>query len=1076
MKQAIIDNRSSEILGEVLKHNLERGGSLSLITAYFTIYAFHALKKELAGLDEVKILFSEPVFEEQIGNLGNINPTAILGDAGEFGLKSKLDLQRIAKECASWVKNKTKIRSAVRSGIVGTKMIVVDNPGEEDVAFNTSSSNFNSVGLGYAPTEEMVMNTMTTEPEVTRDMLQFFQSIWNDPAKVGDIKHKVLKQLEFGFKDQSPDFLYFFTLYNIFKEYLEDLDEEKIVKSRTGFKNSVVWNKLYKFQQDGVLGAIDKIEKYNGCVIADSVGLGKTFEALAVIKYYELRNDRVLVLCPKKLRDNWTMYKLNDTRNILIGDRFNYDVLNHTDLSRDRGYTGEINLETVNWGNYDMIVIDESHNFRNSNPTKQRETRYSRLMNRIIRSGVRTKVLMLSATPVNNRMNDLKNQVAFITEGDDFAFEEFGVNSIGEVMKRAQTQFNNWLKNTQDKNVDHLLEILDGRYFKLLDLITIARSRKHIEKYYNINDIGQFPNRLPPKNIKSDIDLEGRFPALKQVNREIRKLNLSSYSPLKYVRSDKQAEYSAKYDLQLSEGRSFRQVDREESLIHLMRVNMLKRMESSIHSFGLTVERILKSVDLLLDKILNQSDYIDEDLNIEDVDIEDPQLSDFLIGNKVKVLLQDMDLVRWKQDLLEDRERLQQMKQDAKAVGVQRDAKLKDLENLIVEKVKKPINAGNQKIIIFTAFADTAKYLYEHLAPWAHQALGLHSALVTGTGKNDTNLPGIRKDLTDLLINFSPLSKERDKIQSKQKAEIDLLIATDCISEGQNLQDCDFLVNYDIHWNPVRIIQRFGRIDRLGSVNEQIQLVNFWPNMELDEYIDLEARVSGRMVLLDISATGEENVIDQRKDMNDLDYRRRQLEQLQNQVIDLEDMQGGISITDLTFNDFKMELMDYLKDHREALESTPTGIYSVVDTDYEEAPNGVIFCLRQLHPGKDDRLEYNPISPYFLVYLDESGEVVFSFTQSKKVLDHYQRLCAGKSEVMEDLVNAFKTETQDLKNMDAYTSLLEKAAEHIKGKSEEKGTVSLFSAGGTAGMKEVIRSLEDFELISYLIIKKGDGH
>jgi len=1073
MKQAIIDNRSSEILGEVLKNNLERGGSLSLITAYFTVYAYQALKKELSSLGEVKILFSDPVFsEKQDRGPGIFQPTAILGDTGEYGLKNKLDLQRIAEECAQWVKAKTKIRSAVNSGMVGTKMIVADNPNAENVAFNTSSSDFNSVGLGYAPTDRMVMNTMSDDPVVTKEMLQFFETVWKDPAMVEDIKLKVLKQLEYGYKDQNPNFLYFFTLYNIFKEYLEDLDEEKIVKSRTGFKNSVVWNKLYKFQQDGVLGAIDKIEKYNGCVIADSVGLGKTFEALGVIKYYELRNDRVLVLCPKKLRDNWTMYKLNDTRNILIGDRFNYDVLNHTDLSRDRGFSGEINLETVNWGNYDLIVIDESHNFRNSNPTKQRETRYSRLMNRIIKSGVRTKVLMLSATPVNNRMNDLKNQVAFITEGDDFAFEDYGVNSIGEVMKRAQTQFNNWLKDTTDKNVDHLLEVLDGRYFKLLDLITIARSRKHIEKYYNIQDIGKFPDRLVPKNIKSDIDVEENFPPLKEVNREIRKLNLSSYSPLKYVRSDKQAEYSAKYDLQLTSGSSFRQTDREESLIHLMRVNMLKRMESSIHSFTLTVGRILHSVDQLLDKILNESEFTDEDLNIEEVDIEDPQLADFLIGNKVKVLLQDMDLVRWKQDLLEDKERLENLRNNARAIGVNRDAKLKDLERLITEKVKKPINAGNKKVIIFTAFADTAKYLYDQLAPWADQALGLKAALVTGAGRNDTNLPGIRKDLTDILTNFSPLSKERSKTQSKQGAEIDLLIATDCISEGQNLQDCDFLVNYDIHWNPVRIIQRFGRIDRLGSVNDKIQLVNFWPNMELDEYIDLEARVSGRMVLLDISATGEENVIDQRKDMNDLDYRRRQLEQLQSQVIDLEDMQGGISITDLTFNDFKMELMDFLKDNRQDLESTPTGIYSIVDTDLPEIPAGLIFCLRQLHPGKDDRLEYNPISPYFLVFISEEGEIIFSFTQSKKVLDYYQKLCSGKNEVLQDLVDAFKAETQNLGIMSAYTEALERAAEHIKGKSEEKGTASLFSSGGTAAIKEVIRSLDDFEMISYLIIRK----
>ena len=747
------------------------------------------------------------------------------------------------------------------------------------------------------------MNTLITDKENTDQLLGWFNSLWNHDAITHKVKTKLLQELEKLYQDNAPEFLYFVTLYHLFKDLLHDMDEEKIIKTKTGFKDTIVWNKLYNFQRDGVLGAIDKLEKYNGCIIADSVGLGKTFEALAVIKYYELRNDRVLVLAPKKLRENWTVYTVNDRRNILAEDRFNYDVLNHTDLTRERGRSGEINLETINWGNYDLVVIDESHNFRN-NPGKNKKTRYAKLMDEILASGVKTKVLMLSATPVNNRMTDLKNQVAFITEGDDNAFEEAGIKSIELTLKKAQQKFNAWLNlSDEQKSVDKLLDMMNMDYFKLLDIVTIARSRQHIEKYYNIEEIGKFPKRKTPLNIKADIDLQEQFPPLLEINRSIRKLNLSAYSPLKYVKADRREEYNKKYDISLKGGSTFRQTDREQSLIHLMRVNLLKRMESSINSFSLTLEKLLAKIESILELIASQNSEYESDLTILDVDIDSDAFSASLVGGKVKVLLQDVDVIRWQQDLEEDKERLEALLAISKTVDSQRDAKLKRLKSEVAHKIENPVNGVNKKLIIFTAFADTAEYLYNNIAQWARERYGIHSALVRGAGQNATTMPGVRVgDMNNILINFSPVSKERNKIDPHAKEEIDILIATDCISEGQNLQDCDYLINYDIHWNPVRIIQRFGRIDRLGSTNESVQLVNFWPNMELDEYINLEARVSGRMVLLDVSATGEENIIDydEKKKMNDLEYRRKQLKQLQDAVVDVEELSGGISITDLT--------------------------------------------------------------------------------------------------------------------------------------------------------------------------------
>lgn len=673
---------------------------------------------------------------------------------------------------------------------------------------------------------------------------------------------------------------------------------------------------------------------------------------------------------------------------------------------------------------------------------------------------------MLSATPVNNRMNDLKNQIAFATEGNDSALSSFGLKSIEQTLRKAQMAFNKWNDLPEEKKkLENLLEMLEIDYFKLLDMLTIARSRKHIQKYYDTASIGKFPERLKPLNIKADIDSKNEFIPLSELNKLIRSLNLAIYSPIKYVLPSKVAEYSRKYDT--NTGKSiFKQIDREQSLIHLMRINILKRMESSIYSFGLTVSKILQNIDIALKKLDNFED-IEGDFDIEELDIDDNRLDSVLIGSKkVKVLLKDIDQIRWRMELEGDKVILERVLKEAFKITVGRDQKLKELKNLIKEKVKNPLNAGNKKIIVFTAFADTAKYLYDNLATPALEELGLYSAVVTGSDNPKTNLKGIRTDFNNILTNFSPISKERFE---KDKPEIDILIATDCISEGQNLQDCDYLINYDIHWNPVRIIQRFGRIDRIGSKNQVIQLVNFWPNMELDEYIHLESRVSGRMVMLDMSATGEENVIVDNDSMNDLEYRKQQLKQLQDQVVDLEDINGGISITDLTFNDFKMDLVNYMKNNKEILEKAPTGMYAIAKSNTDEAERGVIFCLKQVNEDIKPS-EYNTLNPYFLVYVKEDGEVLLNFIQSKKILDIYKKVCIGEKELYPALIAEFNKETNNAKDMSKFTNFLERTVENIVGKEEEKGLDSLFSFDETV-LNSSVQNMDDFELISFLVIK-----
>ena len=886
-----------------------------------------------------------------------------------------------------------------------------------------------------------------------------------------DVKDKLLKQMEVMYEENSGEFIYFKSLYHIFYNYLDELDEDNIVKKGNKLKETKIWNTLYQFQQDAVIGAIDKIEKYNGCILADSVGLGKTFTALAIIQYYELRNDRVLVLVPKKLRENWTIYTLNDKRNIFAEDRFRYDVLNHTDLSRERGFSGNIDLKTINWENYDLVVIDESHNFRNNPAVKDRVTRYQRLMNDVIKQGHKTKLLMLSATPVNNKMNDIKNQIAFITEDKDNALEEIGISSINHTLKNAQAIFNQWSKlDDNTRTGEKFVDMMDLDYFKLLDTLTIARSRKHIEKYYDLAEIGEFPNRLDPINESSDIDIKKEFPTLNEINNEIERLNLSVFSPFLYILPQKREDYAKKYDIAIGEGKSvFKQTDREKSLIQLMRINLLKRMESSIHSFKLTIEKLLFKINKTLEKIDNISEY-NEDIDISLIDPEEDEYDELMFGKKTKVLLQDMDLIKWKQDLKLDKEKLEFLFAQAKEVDCLRDEKLADLKKVISNKIENPINEDNKKILIFTAFADTAKYLYENISQWIFDNYGLYTALVTGSGDNKTNLKAVRNtDIDEILTSFSPISKNRNIINPEMTEEIDILIGTDCISEGQNLQDCDYLINYDIHWNPVRIIQRFGRVDRIGSKNKDIQLVNFWPNIELDEYINLKGRVENRMVMVDVSATGEENIIvNNNKVMNDLEYRKNQLEKLKDQVIDLEDVSDAISITDLTFNDFKIELMEYMKEHRKELNNAPFGIYSIVPA--EEFEPGVIFLLRQVKGVKESK-DKNALTPYYLVYISEDEEVKLNYIQSKKILDYYQKLCSGKKEVFRNLVESFDRETDNGRQMDKYSQLLKESIENIIGKKQETGVRSLFTKGGTSPVKNNIEGLEEFELISFLILK-----
>lgn len=1068
-------NNINDTVRDDLLITIEKGSKVSIAAACFSIYAFQELKKQLEGVDQLRFIFTSPTFLKEKTEkasrefyIPRLNRERNLyGTDFEIKLRNELTQRAIAKECADWVR-----RIAVfKSNVTQENMMGFMNVNESTYMPITE---FTTVGIGcergnnaYNPVTRM------ESYENGRYFLNLFDELWRDNKKLQDVTDIVIENITAAYKENSPDFIYFFMLYNIFSEFLDDISEDVLPNEATGFKNSKIWAMLYNFQRDAVLAIINKLEKYNGCILADSVGLGKTFTALAVVKYYENRNKSVLVLCPKKLAENWNTYKGNYKNNPIAEDRMRYDVLFHTDLSRDRGQSNGIDLERLNWGNYDLVVIDESHNFRNGIGTHSNttENRYQRLMERIVRAGVRTKVLMLSATPVNNKFIDLKNQLALAYEGDASIINaQLDTDKpIDEIFRQAQTAFNQWSKlDAQDRTTDALLRMLDFDFFELLDSVTIARSRKHIEKYYNTADIGQFPERLKPISRRPHLtDLKDTI-NYNQIYRELISLQLTIYTPSFFIYDSRMDKYG-----DLSRGKGLTQQGREQGIRRLMSINLLKRLESSVYSFRLTLDRIralindtIRMIDSYQSgqKILDMVDFSDAD----DFDEDDQNTDFFSVGRKVKIDLADMDYVSWRKDLQHDAETLELLSLMVQDITPAHDTKLQELFRLIRNKQQNPINPGNKKIIIFTAFSDTADYLYANVSRFVKDEFGLDTAMITGSVDGKTTIPKLRADLNTVLTCFSPVSKGKDILLPNNPAEIDVLIATDCISEGQNLQDCDYLINYDIHWNPVRIIQRFGRIDRIGSHNKVIQLVNFWPDMDLDEYINLKARVETRMKITVMTSTGDDDLINA-EEKGDLEYRKAQLKRLMDEVVDIEDMSGGISIMDLGLNEFRLDLLEYMKTHGDVIEHAPNGLHAVVGAT-NETPAGVVFVLKNRNQGVNvDRK--NRIHPFYMVYIANDGEIVCDYLDPKTLLDTFRYLCRGKTEPDIALCHAFNKKTNDGRDMKEVSLLLNDAINSIIDVKEESDIDSLFSAGGTSALVSKISGLNDFELICFLVVR-----
>ena len=1078
-------NNTTKTLKDDLSVEIHEGSKLSIAAACFSIYAFQELKKQLTSIDELRFIFTAPTFvtekakkEKREFYIPRLNRERNLyGTEFEIKLRNELTQKAIAKECAEWIKKKAVFKS---------------NKSNEDMMgfMNVDDKNympiteFSTVGLGCERGNNAYNYIQKTEAPMSSAYLSLFDQLWDDKSKLQDVTDEVIDSITAAYNENSPDFIYFVTLYNIFNEFLEDISEDELPNEATGFKDSKIWSMLYNFQKDAAFAIINKLEKYNGCILADSVGLGKTFTALAVIKYYENKNKSVLVLCPKKLANNWNTYKDNYINNPIASDRLDYDVLYHTDLNRTHGQSNGLDLDRINWGNYGLVVIDESHNFRNGgkiveNPDEEtKDNRYVTLMKKVIRAGIKTKVLMLSATPVNNRFNDLKNQLALAYEGHtDYIDEKLNTNrTIDEIFRNAQRAFNTWSKwEPSDRTTENLLKMLDFDFFEVLDSVTIARSRKHIQKYYDTTDIGTFPIRLKPLSPRPHLtDLKTAI-NYNEIFEQLMLLTLTIYTPTHYILPSKMDKYAELYeDNKVNVG--FTQANREQGIRRLTAINLMKRMESSVYSFNLTLKRIkdlIESTIETIDRFNKQSAHeieLTDISNMDEFDDEDQNTDDlFSFGRKIKIDLADMDYVSWRDSLAKDAEVLELLTVMVGDITPEHDSKLQELYKIIDEKISNPINEGNKKIIIFTAFADTAGYLYDNVSEYVKSKYGLNTAMVSGSVDGRTTCPKLRGDLNTVLTCFSPISKGRDLFESIPKEDIDILIATDCISEGQNLQDCDYLINYDIHWNPVRIIQRFGRIDRIGSKNKYIQLVNFWPDVTLDDYINLKAKVETRMKIVNITSTGtgDDNPLSD-EEKTDLEYRKAQLEKLQEEVVDIEDMTTGISIMDLGLNEFRLDLLEYIKNHPD-IEKAPFGLNAVVPAN-DDAPAGVIFVLK----NRSDSVNIdnqNRLHPFYMVYISNDGEVICDHLSPKDMLDKMRFLCKGKTEPIPEVYKQFNKETRDGKDMSKFSELLGEAIASIIEVKDESDIDSFLGGSQVSFLSNEIKGLDDFELICFLVVR-----
>ena len=671
---------------------------------------------------------------------------------------------------------------------------------------------------------------------------------------------------------------------------------------------------------------------------------------------------------------------------------------------------------------------------------------------------------------------------------------------------KHKTQFTKWAKTPfNNRKAYDLFASIGGDFFKLLDGLSVARSRQQITKYYaeEMKQLGGFPRRAAPRAIHAPIDLEQRFLSFEQLDAEISSLRLALYHPSSFLRDDLPKNLRAEYEDKIFSG--FTQQGRERILISMMKVNFLKRLESSVDSFRLTLQRTIGKIDELETRIhefearaRSTPEYETTSMSLDEGEDPDFEDDEFSVGSRRRILFAHLKLPEWLEAITYDRTQLQFLLSKTNAVTPARDGKLCAIRSLIEEKVNSPTvdldGQENRKVLVFTAFADTARYLYEHLSTWAQDSLNIHTGLVCGDGGNSASL-GLT-DYDDILTNFSPRSKRRaDQVAhfGEQRYEIDLLIATDCISEGQNLQDCDLVVNYDIHWNPVRIIQRFGRVDRIGTRNRTVRLVNCWPVADLDNYLGVKVRVESRMALVDLAATQTDNLLDpnQLEELarEDLLFRDRQLQRLKEEVLGLDEIEDSVSLTDFSLDEFRLDLLRYLEANRSELEEAGEGLYAIVPASENSSPRalpGAIFCLRHrknhianvdTSNQPEETSKVNPLAPYYLIYIHDDGNVRFGFVQPKETMRLFRELAAGEATALEKLCELFDRRTDDGSRMDNYDRLIQKSLASIERTFTRRIAATLLSSRAAilpTSQETPTANSDDFDLVSWLLVLQSE--
>ena len=1013
--KTLLDNHP-EKLADYLREHLGDCDAFRLVSAYFSIHGYKALAKELQTPKDIRFLLGEPESVKTIGDQNRPDMLATISEAGlSFDPSDFWRQKSLAEECAKWIQDNVSLRSMKESNFLHGKMYHMQTSAGS--AATVGSSNFTSRGLGASPSSNLEINIAIEDGESRDELAEWFDELWNDEKRTKDVKEDVLAALGHYCQDHDPDFVYYKTLYEIFRDEIEkrkNMDETS--DAGVAYKDTQIWNALYEFQKDGVKGIIHRLREYNGCILADSVGLGKTFTALAVIKHFKMcdSNAEVLVLCPKKLRENWKFYRgTARASNPLAEDNISYDLLSHTDLGRTERGVEDIDFSDFDWGKYDLVVIDESHNFRNDTKSHRKadkergvyvdiDSRYQHLVDDVILGGnKKTKVLMLSATPVNNSLLDLRNQINLMSAGSEHAFgESLKVGNIKSLFAKAERNFKKWEaknKNVKQKNRAELLESLGGDFQHILGEVTIARSRRQIKRFYEsfIKEQGDFPKRkvesaTPHTDTKGELKYEKLIDQLKQVK-------FSIYSPSQHIKNPKVSARLAAEEKHAG----FTQEGREQYLVGMMRVNFMKRLESSAHALKLTLQRTIGKIDEQVASI-HKFKQTQEDSNTQvvgkDEDVLQEESEEFEINRKAlnPFHLKDLWVDKWQKFLESDRKVLQGLLDEVTQITPERDNKLQEFKKRLYQKSKKK----NKKILVFTAFKDTAKYLYDNIAEDAAKA-GMPAAMVAG---DETHTQKGKNGYLDILNNFSP--KARKIQQHKADEEIHLLIATDCISEGQNLHDGDMVLNYDIHWNPVRLIQRFGRIDRIGSKNPEVRMLNFWPTENMEYYLKLEARVQARMALVDATTTLDnsledeiqESVEEAEKKLGQGEFNFRDAKLLtdlhNNKMVDLEEA-NSVSISDFALEHFLRQLLRYLEKNPNRLKEDLAGIHAVVKAADAKLPQaGAIFLLRHTNPPEDRG--GNALHPHYLVHVNKDGKAHARYTQAQNTLNVLSDLADGK--------------------------------------------------------------------------------